>query len=130
MSVNKLGSGESKLETGVSYLLIIGVILSLILEVIGLIIFRHSYGNLAISQDPSMHIQGSNFFTFILDEFQGKHTQGSAIQFMIAGITVLILTPFIRLVASVFYFGWEKNFKYVLITLFVLVVITLSLALH
>jgi len=55
---------------------------------------------------------------------------GSAILFMTAGIMVLILTPYIRVIASVIYFGWEKNFKYVLITLFVLVVVTLSLALH
>jgi uncharacterized membrane protein len=130
MNSNRLGSGESKLETGVSYLLIVGVTLSLVLEIIGLILFRNSYGNLSISQDAAMFIRGSNFFTFLLDIFRGKLAQGTAIHFMIAGITVLILTPYLRLIASVFYFGWEKNIKYILITLFVLVVITLSLALH
>ena len=49
---------------------------------------------------------------------------------MIAGIVVLILTPFIRIIVSVVYFGREKNWKYVFITLFVLLVITLSLTLH
>ena len=129
MTNDRLGSGESKLETGISYLLIGGVIVSLLLEVIGVIIFYHSYGSLAISRDAGMYIRGSDFFTFIREQFQ-KHAQGNAIQFMTAGIIVLILTPYIRLIASVLYFGWEKNIKYVLITLFVLVVVTLSLALH
>ena len=130
MTINRLGSGEPKLETGISYLLIAGVIVSLILEVIGVTILYHSYGSLAISRDAGMYIRGSDFFTFILEEFQGKHAQGSAIKFMTAGIIVLILNPYIRLIASVLYFSWEKNIKYVLITLFVLVVVTLSLVLH
>ena len=130
MTTNGTGSGESKLETGISYLLITGVIISLILEIIGVVLFYHSYGNLAISHDAGMYVHGSNFFTFMLEAFQGKQAQGNAIEFMTAGIIVLILTPYVRLIASVFYFGWEKNTKYLLITLFVLIVVTLSLALH
>ncbi len=130
MKPEQLGSGESKLETGISYVLITGVILSLILEVIGLIMYRASFGNLAYSKDTSMYIHGTNFFAFLADMFSGKITHENAIHVMIAGIAVLTLTPYIRLVASLVYFSWEKNFRYVLITLFVTVVITLSLALH
>jgi len=130
MTINRLGSGESKLETGISYLLIAGVIISLILEIIGIVILYHSYGHLAISRDAGMFIQGHDFFSFIYQQFQGKHLEGSGALFMTAGIIVLILTPYIRVIASVIYFGWEKNIKYVLITLFVLAVVTVSLALH
>ncbi len=130
MSSNRLGSGESKLETGISYILIAGVIVSLLLEIAGVILLYHAYGTLAISRDTEMYIRGNNFFTFMFEQFQGKHAQGSGIQLMTAGIIVLILTPYIRVVASVFYFLWDKNIKYVLITLFVLVIVTLSLALH
>lgn len=130
MTINRLGSGESKLETGISYLLIAGVIVSLVLEIVGIIILYHSSGHLAISQDKDMFLQGHDFFSFIYQQFQGKHAAGSAALFMTAGIIVLILTPYIRVIASVIYFGWEKNIKYILITLFVLVVVTISLALH
>lgn len=130
MTIKRLGSGESKLETGISYLLIAGVIVSLLLEIVGIIIFYHSYGHLAISQDIGMFIKGRNFFSFIYKELQGNYVEGSAILFMTAGIIVLVLTPYIRVIASVIYFIWEKNIKYVLITLFVLVVVTLSLVLH
>jgi uncharacterized membrane protein len=54
----------------------------------------------------------------------------TAVAFITVGIIVLILTPYIRAVTSLVYFVWEKNRYYVLITLFVLVVLTLSLALH
>lgn len=129
MTNERLGSA-SKLEIGISYLLTAGVIVSLLLEIIGIILLFRSYGSLAISTDAGMFIKGSNFFSFMLEQFRVKSAQGSAIRFMTAGIIVLILTPYIRLIASVLYFGWEKNIKYVLITLFVLVVVTLSLALH
>ncbi len=49
---------------------------------------------------------------------------------MTAGVIVLMLTPYLRVVLSAAYFAWEKDAKYVLITLFVLIVLTLSLVLH
>ena len=130
MNTEKLGSGESKLETGISYLLMVGVIVSLVLEILGVALLYYSNHSLAVSQGESVFFRGNDFFTFIFQQFQGGHSQGIGLQLMTIGIIVLILTPFIRLVTSVVYFGWEKNLKYVLITLFVLVVITLSLILH
>lgn len=130
MTIRRRGSGESRLETVISYLLMAGVSISLLLEITGITLLYHAYGHLTISQASNIFIQGHDFFSFIWDQFQGKHTGGSAIIFMTAGIIVLILTPYIRVIASVIYFGWEKNLKYVLITIFVLLVVTLSLALH
>lgn len=130
MSTKQLGSGESKLEIVISYMLIVGVVLSLILEVIGVAFLYGSFRRLDISQDPSFFIQGRDFFTFMFETIAGKHPAGPGISFMTAGIIVLILTPYIRVIASVFYFAAERNLRYVLITLFVLVVVTLSLALH
>ena len=124
------GSGESKLETAISYLLIIGVILSLLLEVGGIIVFYQSYGHLAISPDQSLFIRGHDFFSFIYNQFRERHTESRAILLMTAGIVILMLTPYIRVIVSVFYFAWEKNAKYVAITLFVLIVLTISLAWH
>ena len=49
---------------------------------------------------------------------------------MTLGILVLILTPYIRVVVSIVYFARERDYRYVLLTLFVLVVLSLSLALH
>ncbi len=130
MTSGGLGSGESKLETVIGYLLIAGVIISLLLEIMGIGVFYYSYGNLVVSQDKSMFIQGRNFFGFLYDFLRGEETEESAILFMTLGVVTLMLTPYIRVIASVFYFVWRKNIKYVLITLFVLVVLTITLMLH
>lgn len=124
------GSGEKGLESTISYVLIVGVACSLLLEIAGLALYWHTYGNLEVSQSVALFIQGRDFFTFIFELIRGAHHQMAAISVMTGGIVVLILTPFIRVVLSVFYFGWEKNYKYALITLFVLVVLVLSLVLH
>ena len=130
MTSRRRSSGEAGLETAISYLLIVGVVASLLLEVVGMILYYHSYGNLAILSDRTVIIHGRNFFSFIYGLFSGTNSPGAAIWLMTAGIALLILTPFVRVIVSVFYFGWEKNFKSVVITLFVFVVLCLSLSLH
>jgi len=130
MTQPSLGSGETKLETIVSYLLILGVVVSVILEVIGITLYYGTYGNVQVSQNQAVFISGKNFFAFII--YQTQHLLGSqnALLFMTLGLIILILTPYIRAITSVIYFAWEKHYKYVLITLFVLIVLTISLTLH
>ena len=125
-----LGSGETKLETIVSYLLMVGVIVSVILEAIGITLYYGTFGNVQVSQNQAVFISGKNFFAFII--YQTQHLLGSqnALLFMTLGLIILILTPYIRAITSVIYFAWEKHYKYVLITLFVLIVLTISLTLH
>ncbi len=130
MNSPSLGSGESKLETIISYLLVIGVVVSVMLEVIGIALYYGSYGNLQISQDKSFFISGQNFFAFVIDQTQHLFGVQNALLFITLGLIILILTPYIRAVTSAIYFAWEKHYKYFLITLFVIVVLTLSLALH
>ena len=130
MKSNNIRSDESKLETTISYLLIIGVTFSLILEIIGLILFYYSFTNLNILESEVVFIHGDNFFSFVKTLFQGENIQNNAILFMTLGSIALISTPYIRVITSVIYFAWEKNRKYLLVTLFVLVILTVSLALH
>lgn len=121
---------ETKLESIVSILLIVGVVTSVLLISAGLVLYYNTYGNLLVSESSSVHITGENFFAFIIQTAQNLAAVDNALLFITLGIIVLILTPYIRAITSVIYFGWEKNWKYVLITLFVLIVLTVSLALH
>ena len=130
MTTQSLGSGESQLEAIISYILIIGVVVCVVFEVIGIALFYGTYGNLQISQDKSVFISGQNFFAFIINQFQHVFGSQNALVFITLGLIILILTPYIRAITSVIYFAWEKHYKYVLITLFVLIVLTASLALH
>jgi len=131
LNLKGLGSGESRLETTISYLLIIGVVLSLALEIAGIAIFYKSHGNLDILlQDKAMFIQGRNFFSFLYQLFAREPLQNTGVFLMTLGVAALILTPFVRVIASAVYFAWKRDSRYVLITAFVLVALTISLALH
>ena len=120
---------EQKLENAISYVLIAGVLISLLLEIAGVVLFIKSYGQMAISQEQSVFIQGHDFFSFIYNEFS-QHTRALSVMLMTAGVIVLILTPYIRVILSVLFFARRKNIKYVVITLFVLAILTISLILH
>jgi uncharacterized membrane protein len=130
MTADGIDKREPKLESIISYLLIIGVITSVILEIIGLVLYFGAYGNLQVSQAPNVYINGENFFAFIVERLQNLFVSENAILFLTLGIIILILTPYARAIASLIFFAWEGNRKYVLITLFVLVVLTISLILH
>jgi uncharacterized membrane protein len=122
--------GLPGLEAVISYILIVGVIVSVALEITGLVIFYRTFHNFAFSESGVFKIQGHDFFGYILGLLRGGFTGGAAVQFMTAGIVVLLLTPFLRVVFSMGFFARERDYKFVIITLFVLVVLTVSLTLH
>jgi uncharacterized membrane protein len=83
-----------------------------------------------ISQSKAVFISGKNFFVFIVGQAPHMFGSMSALTFITLGLIILILTPYVRAITSVIYFAWEKHYKYVLITLFVIIVLTASLVLH
>jgi uncharacterized membrane protein len=131
MILHRAVSEESRLEAIISYILITGVIISLCLEVTGIVLFYLSYRNFVILlEDRSAFIQAGSFFNFLYVIFQRDGFENKAFLFMTLGLAALILTPYIRVIASFIYFAWKRNFKYIIITAFVLLVLTLSLATH
>ncbi len=130
MKLNRPADNNSSLETAISYLLIIGVVLSVLLEIAGIIMFYHTSGSLAVLQDKSVFVQEHDFFRFIYNSLRTGDGNGTGIRLMTAGLVILILTPFLRVILSVIYFAWKKDFKYMIITAFVLLVLTISLLLH
>lgn len=130
MSIKNEEKSLLTMEAVISYILIVGVILSLVLEVTGLIFFYRTYHNFNFSESGLFKIQGHDFFGYIAGLLRGGFTGGTTVQFMTAGIIVLLLTPFLRVVFSAGYFARERNYKFVVITVFVLVVLTISLTLH
>jgi uncharacterized membrane protein len=121
-------NAESKFERVIGYILISGVAISLLLEVIGIILYYLSYGRFKILEDQALFIHGKNFFNFLGELIQGKQIHQKAVLLMTLGIAILMLTPYVRVILSVVHFLREKNVKYVLITLFVLALLTINLA--
>ncbi len=121
---------QSKLENAISYLLISGVLLSLILLIIGMALLWQKQGGVAVSQDPSVFVHGHDFFSFIYNDLTGNGVKGLPLQIITLGVLVLLLTPYVRVILSAVFFARERNMKYVLITIFVLIILTISLTLH
>lgn len=122
---------EEKLELAISAILILGVISSVAIETVGIVNYYFSNGNLTILFQPSLVMQGGNFFTYSSDLIKQLSAGAwTPIQTLAVGIVVLMITPYIRVVASVVYFGLARSPKYLLITLFVLAILTVSLLIH
>jgi uncharacterized membrane protein len=124
------GSGETRLETWISIVLMAGVAAALILEAWGIALLYRASHSLAISHDKAMFIHGRNFFILLGRRISGTDGSLGAVRVLALGIVVLILTPYTRTVMSVVYFASRKNLKYFFITLFVLAVLTISLMMH
>lgn len=124
----KRALSEEKLDSLISYILTLGVLLSVAVETLGIAGYYSSNGNLNILFQPSFAMKGTDFFSYVGKLFQELSVGGwSPMEVLGLGIVVLMLTPYLRVVASVLYFGLTRNPKYLLITLFVLFVLTASL---
>jgi uncharacterized membrane protein len=130
MSQPRSTNGQSRLDRIIIGLLITGVMVSILLEIIGIVLFCHSHGSLTISSETTAFIHGRDlsFLAHHLSTMVGK--QGIDIFFMTLGIIVLIMTPFIRVIVSIAYFAIERDIKFFFITLFVFVVLLISLLIH
>jgi uncharacterized membrane protein len=116
------------MESLVGYILLIGVLLSVALLVVGFVWRWARAGNLRFEHS----IAGMNFFEFVVSTVRQMTSQTLRPRlFLNMGIGILMLTPFVRVLASVFYFAFvEHNWKYTLFTGFVLGVLTYSLFLR
>jgi uncharacterized membrane protein len=116
------------MEVLVGYILLGGVLLSVALLVIGFVWRWVRSGNLQFQYT----VVGMNFFEFVLSSLRQMASHDLRPRVLVnMGIAVLMLTPFVRVLASVFYFALvERNWKYTLFTGFVLSVLTYSLFLR
>jgi uncharacterized membrane protein len=119
------GSGMDALIGGV---LLIGILSSVGLILVGLVWHWVVSGKLQLEYS----IAGMNFFQFLWSDL-GQAVSGKVQPRLLInlGIAVLMLTPFIRVLTSIFYFTFAKReFKYILFTGFVFCVLTYSLFLR
>lgn len=127
------------LQKVISYVLIGGVILSVVLEVLGMSLYYAQNRSLAVEfTTKQWQLRGADFFSYISfllsslfsNEPSTNNNNNYPIKIMALGVLILMLTPFVRVVASVIFFGYQKDLKYLMITFFVLIVLTLSLLTH
>lgn len=124
-------SKEDKLDLAISYVLISGVLASVIIEILGIANYYLTTGSLDILFQPNQSMRGANFFEYSTSLFtQLSSGVWAPMQLLSLGIVLLMITPYVRVLVSVVYFGFARNLKYLFITVFVLIILTASLLLH
>jgi len=118
----------SRMDSLIGGILLIGTICSGGLILIGLVWHGITTGKLQLGYS----ITGMDFFQFLWSDL-GLAAAGKIQPRLLinSGIALLMLTPFIRVLASIFYFALaERALKYVIFTGFVFMVLTYSLFLR
>lgn len=124
--------GETKqefdMDAVVGYILLIGVLISLVLVVAALAWRSINTGTLSFDYK----ITGMNLFELVVDEVRLAAKGALRPRLLMSlGIAMLMLTPYLRVLASMVYFmAWLKNWKYTIFTAIVLLTLTYSLFLR
>lgn len=94
----------------------IGVLLGAALSLAGLLLW-------SFQGFPALELNPSSGFSDLLRSV----LNGGVVGLVYLGVMILIATPVLRVIISVFFFGMEKDQKYVAITLLVLGMLVFSL---
>ena len=102
------------MESFISAILLGGVLLSSFLVLSGLILHKATCGHWAFRGA----FQGSNVWEIVLADFKQISLRGMEGRFLIHfGFCALLLTPYIRVLASLFYFAYvERTPKHALLS--------------
>jgi uncharacterized membrane protein len=117
------------MEVLIGYLLLVGIIASSVMLISGMLWDKLATGQVRLEY----LISGMNFFQFLFSDMHALLTGSHFGPHLLVnfGIALLLLTPYIRVLASVAFFAVvERNAKYALFTLFVATVLTFSLFLR
>lgn len=102
-----------KIERSIGYILRIGVIVSAVIILIGMLLLFFQPANDQVPTDLWLIFQGV------------LKLNGEA--FIMLGLFCLILTPVLRVVVSIVAFAKEKDYLYVIITLIALVILIIGM---
>ena len=115
------------MENLVSVILQDGMLISMGLVIVGLVLEGVARGQRSF-QTP---LYGKNVLSFVMTDFQQAATHNSLSTLLLhLAIAVLMVTPYLRVLASFFYFAYvERNWKYAFLTTAALVPLTYLLLL-
>lgn len=117
-----------EMETLVGYILLTGVVSSILLLVAGAAWQWFIHG----TPEFDLTIRDQNLWEFLVTSLRGLTSGAVRPQtFINLGLSVLLLTPFVRVLASMLFFLLvERDWKYSVFTFFVLSVLSYSLFLR
>ncbi|HLZ21502.1 MAG TPA: DUF1634 domain-containing protein [Ktedonobacterales bacterium] len=110
-------------ELVISYVLRIGVLLSALIILVGVVSFYHSYFT------ASGHAVNTAAFPHTLGGVGAGLAHGDSLAIIMFGLLVLLMTPVARVVVSIVAFALERDWRYVVITSIVLCILIISFVL-
>jgi uncharacterized membrane protein len=116
---------KNDFEDLISHILTFGVIFSIIFLLIGVIIYLIQTKEIVLEEN--WVLKGENLFMVLINIFNKIFQNNLSYTFMAIGILLLMLTQYIRVIVSVAYFSIIKDWKYIVITLIVFIILTLSI---
>lgn len=120
---------DKNMEYIVSLILQIGVLLSALIIILGIIVFFNQHGQYAYPlSSPSYHLYSSSRFYYPhnFKDLYRSVANGRGTGIIVLGVLLLILTPIIRVAASVVLFLRSKDRPMALITFIVLTILGAS----
>lgn len=115
---------DKDVEQLVGRILIIGVVTASTVVLIGGILYLNQHGQLAVPDYRVFKGEGTDYTTFS-GIFKGAF-QLSTTEIIQMGVLVLIATPILRVICSLFAFVLERDKMYIFITLIVLCIMMFS----
>ncbi|WP_447639872.1 MULTISPECIES: DUF1634 domain-containing protein [Chitinophagaceae] len=117
---------DSDIELAISKVLRYGVYLALFFAGIGGLIYLHRHGNEYIGRQYAQYVeQDESFFGYVHQMFVGIFS-GKGRDIIKLGIIALLATPTVRILFSLLGYALEKDKMYIVITLIVLAIISIS----
>ncbi len=121
---------ELRLETAMSCIFGIGVVVASVLVIIGIVLSHDSKTGFDLLTGRADFIHKSNFFRLIGSLIRGRNMPGGPLLFVTLGMVSLVLTPLLAVAAALAHFVSTGNLKFALITLAVMAILIISLAVH
>ncbi|PZP50620.1 MAG: DUF1634 domain-containing protein [Pseudopedobacter saltans] len=117
---------DTDIELAISKVLRYGVYLALLFAIIGGVVYLYRHGNEAVGNQYAHYIEKDDaFFDYVHKMFVGIFN-GKGRDVITLGIIVLLATPTVRILFSLFGYALEKDKMYMVITLIVLAIISVS----
>jgi|GEM_PF-1477054 len=111
------------LEKMISYILVAGVLASLILCFLGLILYY-------LENRLCLEIPFNDQSTLLLGRFLSQANRVNSYTLLSASILIILFTPYIRVFTSMIYFMKIKDYKYVILTFTVFITLTIMFLAH
>jgi uncharacterized membrane protein len=114
---------NASLEKMISYILVTGVLASIILSFLGLILYY-------LENRLCLEISFNEQSTLLLGRFFIQANRVNSYTLLSASILIVLFTPYVRVFTSMIYFMKIKDYKYVILTFTVFIALTIMFLVH